>query len=106
MRSDVEIRKSAKEFSQRWKNKGYEKGESQTFWLSLLNEVYGVEYPSEFITFEDQVKDMMDHTAFLDGYISQTKVLIEQKSIKVDLNKGIRQSDGSLLSPLDRKSVV
>ena len=102
MRSDVEIRKSAKEFSQRWKNKGYEKGESQTFWLSLLNEVYGVEYPSEFITFEDQVKDMMDHTAFLDGYISQTKVLIEQKSIKVDLNKGIRQSDGSLLSPFQQ----
>ena len=48
---DVEQRKAAKEFAEYWKGKGYEKGESQPFWLSLLNEVYGIEKPEQFITF-------------------------------------------------------
>lgn len=32
----------AKEFAEKWCGKGYEKGHSQTFWLELLNRVYGV----------------------------------------------------------------
>lgn len=100
MLTQQEQRQRAKNFSKKWEGVGYEKGDSQKFWLSLLSEVYGVEYPSEFINFEDQIK--MDHTAFIDGYIPSTYVLIEQKSMKVDLNKGIRQSDGSLLSPFQQ----
>lgn len=65
--------------------------------MSLLNEVYGVERPAEYISFEDQVK--LDKTSFIDGFIPSTHVLIEQKSINKDLRKPIRQSDGSLLSP-------
>lgn len=95
-----EQRKAAKEFSDRWKGIGYEKGDSARFWLSLLNEVYGVEHPAEYIRFEDQI--MLDHTSFIDGYIPSTHVLIEQKSINKDLRKGIRQSDGSLLSPFQQ----
>ena len=45
---------------------------------------------------------MLDHTSFIDGYIPSTHVLIEQKSIDKDLKKGIRQSDGSLLSPFQQ----
>lgn len=93
-------REAAKRFSELWKNRGYEKGESAKFWLSLLNEVYEIKYPSEFIRFEDQVK--LDHTSFIDGYIPSTHVLIEQKSIDKDLRKPIRQSDGSLLSPFQQ----
>lgn len=95
-----EQRKAAKEFSDKWKGIGYEKGDSARFWLSLLNEVYGVEHPAEYIRFEDQI--MLDHTSFIDGYIPSTHVLIEQKSINKDLRKGIRQSDGSLLSPFQQ----
>lgn len=36
---------AAKRFAQVWKDRGYEKGDSQTFWLSLLHDVYGVEHP-------------------------------------------------------------
>ena len=41
--SDVQIRKAAKDFADYWKDKDYEKGESQKFWLSLLLDVCGVE---------------------------------------------------------------
>ena len=32
---------AARNFAAYWKDKGYEKGESQPFWLSLLRDVYG-----------------------------------------------------------------
>ena len=62
-----------------WTGKGYEKGESQPFWIALLHAL-GIEEPTTFITFEQQVH--IDHTAFIDGFIPATKVLIEQKSVQ------------------------
>ena len=100
MLNQREQRQAAKEFAKKWEGIGYEKGDSARFWLSLLNEVYGVEKPSDFMRFEDQI--MLDHTSFIDGYIPSTHVLIEQKSIDKDLRKGIRQSDGSILSPFQQ----
>lgn len=95
-----EQRKRAKEFAKKWEGKGYEKGQSQPFWLSLLQDVYGVESVTDYIRFEDQVK--LDHTSFIDGYIPSTHVLIEQKSKDKDLTQGIVQSDGSILSPFQQ----
>lgn len=97
---DVEQRKAAKEFAEYWKGKGYEKGESQSFWLSLLNEVYGIEKPEQFITFEEQVH--LDNTSFIDGMIPSTHVMIEQKGLGKDLNKKIQQSDGTFLTPFQQ----
>ena len=98
--NDREQRKAAREFAAKWAGKGYEKGESQLFWITLLHDVFGVEDVSSFIEFEDQVH--LDHTSFIDGYIPSTKVLIEQKSLGKDLNKGIKQSDGSYLNPFQQ----
>ena len=98
--TDIQQKAAAKKFSDFWNGKGYEKGESQPFWLSLLRDVYGVEHPEEFISFEDQVH--LDHTSFIDGMIPSTKVLIEQKGLGKDLNAAIRQSDGSLLNPFQQ----
>ena len=39
MMTDAQQRKAAKAFAAYWKDKGYEKGESQAFWLSLLRDV-------------------------------------------------------------------
>ena len=91
---------AAKNFAAYWKGKGYEKGESQPFWLSLLRDVYGVEHPEQFIQFEEQVH--LDHTSFIDGTIPATHVLIEQKGLGKDLNKPIKQSDGALLTPFEQ----
>ena len=90
----------AKNFVQNWTGKGYEKGESQPFWLQLLEEVLGVEHPAQFISFENQI--MLDHTSFIDGTIESTHVLIEQKSLGKNLNQPIKQSDGSLLTPFQQ----
>ena len=98
--NDTQQKAAAKQFAVYWKNKGYEKGESQAFWLSLLRDVYGVEHPEQFITFEEQVH--LDHTSFIDGTIPATKVLIEQKGLGKDLKKPIRQSDGTLLTPFQQ----
>lgn len=98
--TDVQQRAAAKAFSEYWANKGYEKGESQPFWLSLLRDVYGVEHPEQYITFEDQVH--LDHTSFIDGRIPETRVLIEQKGLDKDLKKPIKQSDGTLLTPFQQ----
>ena len=93
---DIEQRKVAKEFAERWKGKGYEKGESQKFWIDLLENVLGVSNATSFIRFEDTVH-IDKATGFIDDFIAKTKVLIEQKSIGKDLRKPIKQSDGSLL---------
>ena len=98
--TDVQQRAAAKQFVKDWTGRGYEKGDSQPFWLALLNRVYGIENPDQFISFEDQI--MLDHTSFIDGSIPSTHVLIEQKGIGKDLKKPIKQSDGSLLTPFQQ----
>lgn len=100
MLTQTEQRKAAREFAKEWEGKGYEKGQSQVFWMTLLHDVLGVERPQDYLIFEDQVK--LDNTAFIDGRIKATNVLIEQKSIEKDLTKPIRQSDGALLSPFQQ----
>ena len=100
MKTDKQQAAAAAAFAERWKGRGYEKGDSQVFWTELLTEVFGVENPSTIIRYEEQVK--VDNTNFIDGHIPSTKVLIEQKSIDKDLRKGIKQSDGSLLNPFQQ----
>ena len=98
--TEVKQRCAVKEFVEYWKDKGYEKGESQKFWIQLLRDVLCVEHPEQFISFEDKVH--LDHTSFIDAYIPATKVLIEQKSVDKDLYKAIKQSDGSYLNPFQQ----
>ncbi|MBE6918755.1 MAG: class I SAM-dependent DNA methyltransferase [Ruminococcaceae bacterium] len=98
--TDAQRRSAAKQFAADWAGKGYEKGQSQTFWLALLQKVYGVAEPDKFIVFEDQI--MLDHTSFIDGFIPATHVLIEQKGLGKDLNKPIKQSDGTSLTPFQQ----
>ena len=92
---------AAAEFAERWKGRGYERGESQPFWIDLLTNVFGVETPSDgFITFEEHHK--VDASNYVDGRIRSTRVLIEQKSIDKDLRAPVKQSDGSLLTPFQQ----
>lgn len=99
--TDAEKRFAAAKFVEFWKDKGYEKGKSQPFWLSLLRDVYGVEEPEKHISFEDQVK-LDKSNGFIDGYVSTTHTMIEQKGAHRDLDKPIKQADGSLLTPFQQ----
>ena len=97
MLTDAQQRSAAKKFAAEWQGRGYEKGETHAFWINLLRTVLGVAEPESFISFEAQV--LLGHTSFIDAYIPETRVMIEQKSKDVDLNKLARQSDGSALTP-------
>lgn len=94
---ESEQKAAALDFAAKWQGKGYEKGETQPFWLSLLRDVYGVERPEDFIVFEEQVQ--LGHKSFIDATIPETHVMIEQKSLGKDLSKPIKQSDGTFLTP-------
>ena len=97
---DTEQRAAAKAFAEYWKERGDEKSDSQSFWLTLIRDVLGVPEPEKFIVFEERVK--LDHTSFIDGHIPSTHVLIEQKKKGLNLRAPIRQSDGSLLNPFQQ----
>ena len=97
-KTEKQIAAAAAQFAERWKGKGYERGQSQSFWIDLLTNVFGIEALADgFIRFEEH--NMVDNSNFIDARIPSTKVLIEQKSIDKDLRAGIRQSDGSVLTP-------
>ena len=94
--TDQEQRQAAKEFYEQWKDRSDEKKDTQSFWLDLLRMVYGVDNPSQFISFEKTVQ-FEKTKKFADGYIAKTKILIEQKSGDINLAKGELQSDGAIL---------
>lgn len=79
--TDVQQRTAAKEFTQDWTGRGDEKQETQRFWIDLLRRVYGMAEPEKAIEFEYPVK--LDHVSYIDGYIRETRVLIEQKGADI-----------------------
>ncbi len=93
-------KEAARQFAETWKGKGDEKRDCHKFWIQLLQEVYGVEHHYQIIDFEVPVK--VRHIGFIDGYIHGTKVLIEQKSLGIDLDKAAKQSDGAMLTPYEQ----
>ena len=96
---DALLKERLKSFSKQWNNRGYEKGETQPFWLELLGILLDMD-ATDFIRFEEQVH--LDNTSFMDGYIDATHVLIEQKSLGKNLSSSIRQSDGTMLTPFQQ----
>ena len=96
-KNQINQKKAAAEFAEKWKSRGDEKQDTQAFWTTLLRDVYGLATPEDTIEFEKRIK--LGHTSFIDAYIPETKVLIEQKSADVDLTKAAKQSDGAMLTP-------
>jgi len=91
---------AARRFVETWKGRGYEKGETALFWYQLLHDIFGIEVPANFIQFELPVH--IKHTKFIDAYIPSTKVLIEQKELKKDLDAAAKQSDGEFKNPYEQ----
>ena len=68
----AEQKAAARDFVAFWTGKGYEKGQTQPFWLSLLR-ILGIEKPETFIEFEYKAHIDTAH-GFIDGYIPATQV--------------------------------
>lgn len=96
--TDSEQREAARQFYYTWKDRGDEKSDAQSFWLNLLTDVLGMEDVANRIVFEKRV--IVDgQTKFIDVFIPESRVLIEQKSLKKELSKEITQSGGRELTP-------
>ena len=98
--NEIERKNAVKKFVAQWTGRGYEKGESQSFWLSLLRDLFDIAKPEKVIRFEVPVK--LKHTSFIDGFFPDTKVIVEQKSLSEDITQGKAQSDGSTLTPYEQ----
>lgn len=101
---DKDIRQKLIVQTKFWNNKeGYEKGQCQQFWNSILRCFDPqIDLPNTII-YEKQVKDPASgSTKFIDAYIPHTKVLIEQKSSHIDLDKPEPQSGGTMLTPFQQ----
>ena len=72
-----------KNFIEQWRGRGYEKGETQKFWLQFLRDVLNISTPENFIQFELPVK--LEHTNWIDAFFPDSKVIIEQKSLDKNL---------------------
>lgn len=101
-----ERREAVRQFVNRWKDGGDEKQDCHPFWIELLHDVLGVENPTSYIRFEKKVKlaegDGKIHTRYIDGYIADVHVLIEQKGSKHPLDEKEPQSGGELLTPYEQ----
>ena len=94
------VNQKAVEFIERWKGKGDEKQHSQRFWFDLFQSVLNVKDPAQMFRFEERVK--LGHTSYIDIFIPQTKVIVEQKGKDIDLLKKAKQSDGEELTPFEQ----
>ena len=73
-------KKELREFAERWRGRGYEKGETQQFWLQALRSI-GYPHVDE-VLFEYHLPS----GGFADVWIPDANVLIEQKSFGVSLD--------------------
>ena len=86
-----------KKFAVDWKERGSEKSDANAFWIELLH-AFGIAEPTKFMKFELPI-DVEEHKCFIDIWLPTTRVLIENKSRGIDLEKPARQSDGKFLTP-------
>lgn len=85
--TEQEMREAARQFYYKWKDKGSEKQDDQSYWLDLLQKVFGITDATDRTEFQKPVPDEHGVSNWIDVYIPETKVLIEQKSIGIDLSK-------------------
>ena len=97
-------REAARRFVADWTGRGYERGESQQFWLQLLTQVFGVDDPANFIRFEERVK--LSNQSFIDAHIPATRVLIEQKASARTSAKAFPRATARCSRPTSRPSAT
>lgn len=99
--TSAEQREAARQFYQKWANKGKEDEDDRSYWIDILTRIMGVENVTDHIEFQKKV--IVDgNTKRIDAYIPETRVLIEQKSLGIPLDKKIHQSGGIELTPYEQ----
>ncbi len=85
--TDTERREAARQFYNKWVNRGHEDEDDRSYWIDFLQDVMGVDHATDKIDFQKKVIGPDGNTKRIDAYIPETRVLIEQKSLNIDLSK-------------------
>lgn len=85
--TDVEQREAARQFYYKWKGRGREDEDARSYWIDFLQDILGVDRVTDRVEFEKKVVGKDGNTKRIDVYIPETRVLIEQKSLGIPLDK-------------------
>lgn len=92
--TDAQQREAARQFYYRWNGKGNEQQDARSYWIELLHDILGVERVTERVQFEKKLTGAKGSTERIDVYIPETRVIIEQKSLGIPLDKPQAGHDG------------
>ena len=85
--TDAQQREAARQFFYRWNGKGKEDEDARSYWIELLQDIMGVENVTHRVEFEKKLVGADGNIKRIDVYIPETRVLIEQKSLGIPLDK-------------------
>ena len=100
-------RKAAEEFARYWAGRGDEKGETQQFWIDLLQNVLGDDDALRHLRFEARVDtEAGSSKGFADVTVMRADgrgalAMVEQKSASVDLDRP-EQRQGRMVTPVQQ----
>lgn len=99
--TNQEKREASRQFCNKWNGKGREDEDDRSYWLDILSQIMEINRATDYVEFQKKV--IVDgNTKKIDVYIPTTRVLIEQKSLGINLNQKIHQSDGLDLTPYEQ----
>lgn len=87
-------KEAARNFVKEWKDRGHEIEEYQEFWEDLLEDIFGVPKARKEICPQLSVK-IAKSTKRMDIFVKTSKVVIEQKSRGIDLEKEEKAKGGT-----------
>ena len=92
--TDAQQREAARQFFYRWNGKGREDEDARSYWIEFLQDVMGVSNVTKRVEFEKKLVGSKGSTERIDVYIPETRVIIEQKSLGIPLDKPQPGHDG------------
>jgi type I restriction-modification system DNA methylase subunit len=99
--TSAEQREAARQFINRWRDRGNEDEDGRSYWIEFLHDVLGMDNVTERVDFEKKVY-VDGNKKRIDAYIPETHVLIEQKSLGKALDQKIHNSGGIDLTPYEQ----
>ncbi len=96
-----EQREAARQFYYDWKDKGKEDEHDHSYWIDIFQKILGVEDATKRIEFQKKVL-VNGHTKRIDAYVPETRVIIEQKTKGIPLDKKIHNSGDIDLTPYEQ----
>lgn len=84
--NQTQQREAARQFFYKWQNRGREDEDARSYWIDILQNILGADHVTDRVDFEKKVLDA-GSTRRIDVYIPETRVLIEQKSLGIPLDK-------------------